>query len=593
MKVREQTYGRDDVIFREGDPSEAVYVVVSGRIELSKLGPEGPVILATLGPQEIFGEMGVFDDNRRSATARAVEKSRVKAVSKDDFEQWLQEEPGAALRVIGMLVARLRNADAIIAGVQNPQVVTGRFRGPRLIPTLRAWVRRRRLAGKVKASAGEGLGAPPLQIGVAAVNNDVEGGWSRALVGLFEGRPGIVVHPLSESLQLEAGADQAQVNVAVLKARQLLANEQVLDLLIWGDVHADGFTLWFTAAGAVDDERPGSFSPYFKLELPGEFEPPVGDLLALTTIAAIEPLSDEQRALQRQLLPAAVEAVGGLVGSLPVAWNMEQQRTALTAYGHAAATIAAAEGDVAWYDKAAEAYRAAVLRLPRDDHGMDEALLRRHLGGVLSAAADRRQEAVPLEEAVAEFRAAAECLLKSVYPQEWASAQNRLGVALYKLDLLTGQASLLKEAMTAFQAALQVFTRGEAPQRWADAMNNLAQVLQVYGDQVKSSEVLERAVEACRAALEFRPRDRTPMAWAASQNTLGTALFLLDKHRQRTDHLDEAATAFTGALEVFRQMGAGRPAAVAAKNLAHVQKLNKIRGERKVAMPDWADSEPG
>jgi hypothetical protein len=120
-------------------------------------------------------------------------------------------------------------------------------------------------------------------------------------------------------------------------------------------------------------------------------------------------------------------------------------------------------------------------------------------------------------------------------------------------------------------------------------MNNLAQALQVYGDQVKSPEVLERAVDACRASLEYRVRERTPLGWAACQNTLGTALFLLDKHRQSTEHLDEAGAAYSGALEVYRQMGATRQAVIAEKNLAHVQRLNKIRAERRVAMPDWAD----
>jgi len=136
-----------------------------------------------------------------------------------------------------------------------------------------------------------------------------------------------------------------------------------------------------------------------------------------------------------------------------------------------------------------------------------------------------------------------------------------------------------------------VFTRAEAPGRWAEVMNNLAQVLQVFGDQTKSVEVLERAVEVSRSALEFRSRERNPLAWAASQNSLGSALFLLDKHRESGEHLDEAAAAFAGALEVYRALGAGRPAAVMEKNLAHARKLLKERGTRKVAKPDWAEEE--
>ncbi len=588
MNAGERTYGRNELIFREGDPSDAAYVVVSGRVELSKLGPDGPVLLAMLGPTEMFGEMGLFDDAPRSASARAAEKTRVKIIAREEFKNWLQDEPGAALRVVGMLVERLRMADAIIAGQQGSQSYTPPTARRNPFGVMLAWLRRLR---RPTAESDGSLSIKPLIIGVATVNNDIEGAWTRALAGLLEGRQGIAVRSLPAALQLEPGADQAQINAVAVKARQMLAKDETLDLLIWGDVHADGFSLWFSANGVVDEDRPGGFSLYLKLELAGDLEPPVGDLLYLAVLAAIEPANDDQRNLQRRLLPQAEAALPGFVGGLPVAWNLEQQRSALTCYGHAAATIAVLEGDAQWHARAAEAYGAAILRLGQSEHGLEEAQLRKHMGGVLQAAADRNQSPELLEQAVGEFRASAECLVKSVYPQEWGGAQNRLGLALYKLDLLTGRTDLLKEAMSAFQAALQVFTRMEAPQRWADVMNNLAGALQVYGDQVKSAEVLERAIDACRAALEFRPRSRTPLGWAASQNTLGTALFLLDKHSKTTEHLDEAVGCFTGALEVYRQFGLVRQAAVAEKNLAHVQRLNKARGERKVAMPDWADRE--
>ncbi len=586
MNTGERTYGRNELIFREGDASDAVYVVMSGRVELSKMGADGPVFLAMLGPAEMFGEMGLFDGGPRSASARASEKTRVKVIPKEEFKNWLQDEPGAAVRVVGMLVERLRVADAIIAGQRGSQTYTPTPARRNPFDALWSWVRRLRR----QPAGGEGdLSVKPFLVGIATVNNDIEGAWTRALAGLLEGRPGIALRSLPTALQLEAGADQTQINSATVRARQMLAKEDILDLLVWGDVHADGFTLWFSANGIVDDDRPGGFSLYFKLELAGDLEPPVADLLYLTVLAAIEPANDDQRNLQRRLLPQALAALPGFVGGLPMAWNLEQQRGALTCYGHAAATIAALEGDPQWYAHAAEAYTAAILRLDQGEHGLEEAQLRKHLGGVLQAAADRNQSPELLEQAVSEFRTSSECLVKSIHPQEWGGAQNRLGLALYKLDLLTGRTDLLKEAMNSFQAALQAFTRVEAPQRWADVMNNLAAALQVYGDQVKSPEVLERAIDACRAALEFRPRSRTPLGWAASQNTLGSALFLLDKHSKATEHLDEAVTCFTGALEVYRQFGLTRQAAVAEKNLAHVQRVDKARGERKVAVPDWAD----
>jgi CRP-like cAMP-binding protein/tetratricopeptide (TPR) repeat protein len=583
VKGRERSFGKDEVIFREGDPSDAVYVVAKGAVELSKSGAGGQVVLARLGPLEMFGETGILDGSPRSATARTIEKSRIKVIPKAEFTVWLQQEPNSAIRVVALLIERLRAADAIIAGQRDDQS-DGSAGG--VLGAVRVWLRRRR-------SAPSGAGDPqlqPFQVGVATLNNDIEGAWTRALAGLLDGRAGIAARSLSTSLQLDPAADQAQVNAVTLKARQLIAREEPLDLLVWGDVHADGYSLHFTATVPGDEERLGGFSPFLKLELTGDQEPPAGDLFYSAVLAAIEPVNDNQRALQRQLLPVACQALPPLPSGLPAAWNIDQQRGALACVGHALATVAVFEGGNEWYDRAAEAYRTALLRIPRGSHGIEEALLRKCLGIVLQASADRRHDADLLDKAVHEFRIAVECLVKGLYLQEWGAAQNRLGVALYKLDLVTGQPALLKEAMVAYQAALQAFPRNEVPQRWADVMNNLAQVLQVYGDQMKSPEVLERAIDACRSALEYRVRSRTPLAWASSQNTLGTALFLLDKHRQRNEHLDEAASAFTLALEVYRQMGATRLATVAEKNLAHVERLKKSGGERKVVLPDWSDT---
>lgn len=593
MKAGERTYGRGEVIYRQGDPSDAVYVVVSGRVELFREDPDGAVVIGRVGPIEMFGETDILSDGPREAGARALQKTLIKRVPREEFMVWVQNEPNAGLRVMGLLVERLRAADAIISRSRDGRDVFGPAAGGLgmgFFEAVKTLIRRYGGRRPTRGGPANGDGSKPFRIGVAAVNNDIEGAWTRALAGLLEERSGIVAHDLPVSVQLDAGSDQAQVVAATLKARQVLGREDGLDLLIWGDVHADGYTLWFTPAGPADDERPGSFGPYLLLELPGDQEPPAGDLFYLAALAAIEPATEAQRGLQHQLLIAAYQALPAMPDGLPVAWNMEQQRTALACYGHALATIAAQEADAVWYDLAGEAYNAAVNRLPRGDHGIEEAQLRKHWGGVLQAAGDRRQDVALLERAVEEYRIAVECLVKVSYPLEWGGAQNRLGQALYRVDLLTGQPALLKEAMAAFQLALQVFTRTDQPVRWADVMNNLAQVLQVYGDQVKSPEVLERAVDACRAALEFRVRERTPLGWASCQNTLGTALFLLDKHRQSTEHLDEAGAAYTGALEVYRQMGASRQAAIAEKNLAHVQRLNKIRVERRIALPDWGDN---
>ena len=587
--MREKNYAPTEVIFREGEPADKVYVVVNGKVELIKQSADGPLVLTIVGPLEMFGEMPPLDDTTRHVTARAVEQCRVKVIKKAEFRNWLVDEPEAAVRVVNTLIDRLRIADeAVIRLATSPQPLRQEARPPAgLLGAVVGLYHRLRGQAPTLALGGPGQG---FQIGFATLNNDIDEAWTRALIGVLEGRTGVAPRVLPVSIQIEPGADQLQALTAQARARQVLASEPSLDLVVWGDVHEEGFSLWFTPAGMVDDDRPGSFGPFISLELAADLEPPVGDLLNLALVAAVEPQTEAQKALQRQLLPLALQTMPAMPAGLSVSWNFEQQRTALVCYAHAMALAAGWDADGgSLYDRAAEAYRAAILRLQHlGRSGVDEAVVRRHLGAVLMATGDRRQDGAILTQAVAELRKAGECLFKASYPQEWALAQNRLGLALYKLDLLTGQPDLLKDAMSAFQAAQTVFTRLESPGRWADVMNNLAQALQVYGDQVKSPEILARAVEACRSSLEIRSRERTPLAWASCQNTLGTALFLLDKHNQSTEHLDEALAAYQAAVEIYRSLGAIRQAAVTEKNIKHAEKLTKIRTERKVVLHDWA-----
>ena len=72
------------------------------------------MVFARLGPIELFGEQGILDGEPRDASARAMGKARVKVVPKTEFMVWLQNDPKAGLRVMGLLVDRLRAADAII-----------------------------------------------------------------------------------------------------------------------------------------------------------------------------------------------------------------------------------------------------------------------------------------------------------------------------------------------------------------------------------------------------------------------------------------------------------------------------------------------
>ena len=97
-----------DVVFRTGDPGEIMYVVMSGRIRLTK----GDIAVADLSKGQHFGEMALVDRSQRSLTATAVEDTRLATVRRKDFYEIIKKEPELATKLLWSFVqvlgARLR-----------------------------------------------------------------------------------------------------------------------------------------------------------------------------------------------------------------------------------------------------------------------------------------------------------------------------------------------------------------------------------------------------------------------------------------------------------------------------------------------------
>src|SRR5436305_14464721 len=71
-----------DVLFREGDPGDALFVVIAGRMRVHVNTPTGPVVLNSYGPGTIFGEIGVLDGRGRTAAATAVTPTELLAIGR-------------------------------------------------------------------------------------------------------------------------------------------------------------------------------------------------------------------------------------------------------------------------------------------------------------------------------------------------------------------------------------------------------------------------------------------------------------------------------------------------------------------------------
>lgn len=95
-----------EILFEEGEPGEAFYVVLAGGIELLKGSGAGRKKLAVMRSGDAFGEMALLNSSPRSASARALEESRLLAISRQDFEELLGGET-LAVRMMRALSKRL------------------------------------------------------------------------------------------------------------------------------------------------------------------------------------------------------------------------------------------------------------------------------------------------------------------------------------------------------------------------------------------------------------------------------------------------------------------------------------------------------
>ncbi len=275
MRKTKQTFNDADVIFREGDSSDTAYEIVSGQVEIAKTGDDGTVQLAVLNPGEMFGEMGVLDHSKRSATAKAVGEVTVNAISRKDFLTGIRDKPDMALDVMSNLTGRLRGAGDRLAGGGDPLEDDAK---PEHLP------RTDSPEGAQDAPADEGIlsrlfgwkflpKTERVQILVAPLMGEDGDKHAKHVVQALGRRKGLRAKGIRKPLKIDPDAgpeDQAQAAEAA--GRKALAEAQA-DMMIWGSVPSPGMTihLKFISFATWSQDTPGSFGPYAVLALPADF----------------------------------------------------------------------------------------------------------------------------------------------------------------------------------------------------------------------------------------------------------------------------------------------------------------------------------
>jgi CRP/FNR family cyclic AMP-dependent transcriptional regulator len=125
MRIDKGTYERhlrffnaEATIFREGEQGAEMYVITQGRVEIRKAtGPSAAKTLTTLQTGDVFGEMALIDRKPRSATAVAVEPTKLLVLNEHLFDRMLVSNPDFARRMIRILSDRIRRANQVIQGL--------------------------------------------------------------------------------------------------------------------------------------------------------------------------------------------------------------------------------------------------------------------------------------------------------------------------------------------------------------------------------------------------------------------------------------------------------------------------------------------
>lgn len=114
-RIEEAEFAEGAVIFKQGDEGSALFLIEDGSVDISYGEGRGRVVLSTLFPGQYFGELSLFDGAPRSATATATKRARLMRLDRDDFVDFVNKNPSAALRIIAEMSERLRQTNELMS----------------------------------------------------------------------------------------------------------------------------------------------------------------------------------------------------------------------------------------------------------------------------------------------------------------------------------------------------------------------------------------------------------------------------------------------------------------------------------------------
>ena len=109
MAVLGKEYKEGEVIFHQGDIGNTMFVIQDGEVEAVAEFNGEEYRLRSMGPNEFFGEMALFEKEVRTATIRAIRPTRVLTIDKKNFLGGIHEDPSLAFRIVETMSHRIRD----------------------------------------------------------------------------------------------------------------------------------------------------------------------------------------------------------------------------------------------------------------------------------------------------------------------------------------------------------------------------------------------------------------------------------------------------------------------------------------------------
>lgn len=114
-QLEEETFSAGTLLFRKGEPGNAIYIVASGEVEIFVEDTTGGrIVFETAKTGDFFGELSLLDGDPRSASAKAVVDAKTLKVDRSDLELLFKRHPAAAMDILAAIGRRLREADKLL-----------------------------------------------------------------------------------------------------------------------------------------------------------------------------------------------------------------------------------------------------------------------------------------------------------------------------------------------------------------------------------------------------------------------------------------------------------------------------------------------